>query len=257
MHDSKIIRAVRHPQSIPGAVLRRLIPSHPRFGYTWIRLPDGSITFQDRGFVAAGSTAELLARHNHEIARIRALLNRQPVHRSLEIGCGFGRLTPTFAEHSECHVAVDINLEALIRAHQAYRGPTFTRGSAISLPFRDGSFDLVTTWTVAQHIPPDQISRACGEIMRVMTPHSTLLMCEETRLAGESVGRKAHTWHRHVDEYGRLLSPLVLAHSGIIEELDRLPSGMSPGTIMVWRTDTQRAGSNSCGGVGTGRRRSS
>ena len=232
---SRITLTIRHPQRIPGAVLRRLMPDHPRVGNPWIRLPDGSVTFRDRGFVAAGSATELLARHNHETATIRRLLTGSCAARSLEIGCGFGRLTPTLAAYSLNHIAVDINRRAVRLAVNTYPGHRYAEASAIRLPFADSSFDLVTSWTVVQHIPQDQIGQACREILRVMKPLSTLLMCEETRFAERPTRHNAHTWHRTIGDYGRLLSPLHLTYAANIEELDRLPGYASPGTVMVWR----------------------
>lgn len=237
MRQSKVTLTIRHPQRIPSIVLRRLMPGHPRFGYPWIRLPDGSVTFRDRGFVAAGSTTELLARHNHETATIRRLLTGRRAYRSLEIGCGFGRLTSTFAAYSLSHMAIDVNRRALRLAAGTYPGHWYAEASATRLPFADSSFDLVTTWTVVQHIPPGQITEACNEILRVMKPTSTLLMCEETRFADRPIRRNAHTWHRGIDHYGRLLGPLQLAYAASIEELDRVPGCASPGTVMMWHRD--------------------
>jgi SAM-dependent methyltransferase len=228
---------LHNPGRIPGAVLRRLLPTHPRFGYPWIRLSDGSVTFRDRGFVSAGSAAELFARHNHEATTIRRLLGGLDANRSLEIGCGFGRLSPIFAENSHRHVGVDINRRALRLARQAYPDCHFAEASATDLPFPDGTFDLAITWTVVQHIPPDRIPQACAEITRVMTPMSTVLMCEETRFAEQPDRRKAHAWHRRIEDYGRLLPSFDLTYAARIDAIDRVPGWVSPGTVMVWRRD--------------------
>jgi hypothetical protein len=73
-----------------------------------------------------------------------------------------------------------------------------------------------------------------------MRPGSTLLTCEETRFADSTIRRNAHTWHRHVEDYERLLSPLQLITAASIDELDRLPGCVSPGTVMLWhRNDPQ------------------
>jgi SAM-dependent methyltransferase len=231
---SRVKRLLREPRRIPKAILRRLLPNHPRLESSWVRLTDGSITFRETGFVAADSPTLLLARHNYEVACIRRLLNGVEIDRSLEIGCGYGRLTPTFAEFSAEHTAIDINRDALARAHQMYPDHDFRIASATELPFPEGHFDLVTTWTVLQHIPPDRIGVACGELLRVLAPGGILLLCEETRLADQPLTRQPHTWHRHSEDYQQLLAPLELTYSSDITEISRLPGMESPGTVMVW-----------------------
>ncbi len=214
-----------------------MLPSHPRFGFAWVHLEDGSITFREEGFVAAGSPASLLARHNYETACIRHLLRDVDALRSLEVGCGYGRLSPVLAEFSRAHLALDINEAALEQARTMYPELTFQRASASDLPFPSDCFQLVTTWTVVQHIPPGQIAAACSELIRVLVPGGVLLTCEETRQAGRPAGgrRPPHTWHRGVEDYQRLFEPLSLAYSSFIHELDRLPGMQSPGRVMLWR----------------------
>ena len=214
--------------------MRRLFPGSPRFGGNVIRLDDGTVTFHERGFVSADSPVALLARHNYEVECIRRILRDRRFHNSLEIGCGFGRLSPIFARASQRHQAVDINTDALAIARQTYPAVSFELGSATALPFRDGQFDFVVTWTVIQHVPPDRIQAACEEIKRVLAPGGLLLTCEETRYATRPVSARAHTWHRAIEDYAKMFSPLALESSGDIVEIDRLPGQESPGTVMVW-----------------------
>lgn len=235
MAISKVLaKALANPSLIPAAVLRRLFPSHPTLGYRWLRLSDGTITFRESGFVAADSAAMLLARHNYECATIREALNGLYATRSLEVGCGYGRLTPIFAAFSSEHVAIDINEDALNRARLTYPDFIFQFGSATDLPFPTANFELATTWTVLQHVPPDRIESACHELVRVLDPHrGLLLICEESRYP-DQIDPRAHTWHRRVNEYEALLQPLALRHTSTIEQIDRLPGMESPGTVMVF-----------------------
>lgn len=227
--------AVGRLKILPMAVLRRLFPKSARLGFPWMHLPDGSVTFRERGFVSASSPAMLLARHNYETEYIRRLLAGVIATKSLEIGCGYGRLTPTFASFSHDHVAIDINTTALSLARTAYPKLSFQASSVADIPFADGSFDLISTWTVLQHVPPDRIARACAEIVRVLAPGGTLLICEETRHAGVP-SAATHTWHRHMDEYARLLKPLSLDYSSAIVEIEALSYADAPGTVAVWRS---------------------
>ena len=228
----RLLKLVREPGRVPGAVLRRALPRSQRFGFPWVELPDGSVTFHERGFVAATSPAMLLARHNYETRRIASALSGIRASRSLEVGCGFGRLSLTIAEHSDAHTAIDINRDALDLAQASYPRIDFQYGSAESLPFLDATFDLLVTWTVLQHVRPERIDRACSELVRVLASGATVLLCEETARPHDSGG---HTWHRTVQDYERLLSPLTLVTHGTIVEIESIPGMESPGEIMVFR----------------------
>jgi SAM-dependent methyltransferase len=228
----RLAQKAARPNEIFPALVRRLSPTSKRFGYNWVHLPDGSVTFREHGFVSADSPASLLARHNFETLRIRLELEGSTALRSLEIGCGFGRLSPTFSEYSQHHVAIDINAEALRLAHATYPDIMFLQASAGSLPFADGYFDVVSTWTVIQHVRPEAIASVCAELRRVLAPDGTLLLCEETRWPDKSGG---HSWHRRPSEYAALLSPLSLQRHSYISEIDRLQGMESPGEVMVFQ----------------------
>lgn len=229
---ARLLNLVHEPQRVPSAVVRRLFPNSPRFGFQWVKLPDGSVTFRERGFVAASSPSELLARHNYEVRRIHHELHDMHFSRSLEIGCGFGRLSITIAEHSDHHVAVDINDIALRTARSTYPSIDFRHGGTDALPFPDKTFGLVVTWTVLQHVRPERIDGACAEILRTLTPEATVLLCEETRNPHDTGG---HTWHRRIEDYERLLAPLRLVSHGPIEEIAAMPGLESPGEVMIFR----------------------
>lgn len=197
-----------------------------------MHLPDGSVTFQERGFVSAASPSMLLARHNFELARIHGELQDVRAHRSLEIGCGFGRLSMAIAHHSDSHIAIDINNDALAVGRSTYPYIDFRSGGAQSLPFPDDYFDLAVTWTVLQHIRPTQIDTAAAEIRRVLAAGATLLICEETR---DPAGSGGHTWHRSVASYEQILSPLRLVNHGLIDAIAEIPGMQSPGEVMLFR----------------------
>jgi SAM-dependent methyltransferase len=234
MGSSYLLRAIREPWRVPRALVRRLFPR----SRDWVRRPDGSVTFRSGGFVAAPSQEMLLARHNFETLLIQSLLAGRAFKRSLEVGCGFGRLSLHYARFSANHVAVDINDAALGAASATYPGIDFRLASATDLPFADQEFDLVSTWTVLQHIPPGAIERAAHEVDRVLARPGTLLICEETRLADDALALEAwhtHTWHRSVATYQALFPSLTLVSDGFIDQLDRIPSMTSPGRVMLFQ----------------------
>lgn len=223
------------PKAIAGAVYRRLNPSST-VGLPW-RFEGELVTFAWDGFVAAPSIPLLFARHHYEVEIIRRLIG-DPVDRSLEFGCGFGRLTPTFAALSRDHVAVDINGEALSAAHAAYPDLQFLLVDGGALPFEDRTFDLVASWTVVQHIPPNLIDATLAELKRVLKPGGRVLLCEETRLAGRENARvRMHAWHRDRAFYEERFAPLRPTFSSFVAEIDRLPGLDSPGRVMLFESE--------------------
>jgi ubiquinone/menaquinone biosynthesis C-methylase UbiE len=214
---------------IATGVYRR-INRNSTAGLPWKRHGD-FVTFGWDGFVDAPSIPLLFARHHYETSLIRRLLGDRQAHHSLELGCGYGRLTPTFAALSARHTAIDINPEALAAASAAYPHLDFRLSSGSEIPFADGAFDLIVTWTVLQHIPPARIDGLSAEIMRALSPGGRLLLCEETRNPG---GRTSHSWHREPSFYEERFTPLRLTYSSYIEEIDRIPGLTSPGRVMLF-----------------------
>jgi ubiquinone/menaquinone biosynthesis C-methylase UbiE len=201
-------------------------------GNDWVHLGDGSVTFRERGFVAADGPAMLLARHNFELRTIAGELDGIKVAHSLEVGCGFGRLSQSIAEHSDSHTAIDINRDALELARATYSGVDFAFGSADAVPVPTGSIGLLVSWTVLQHIRPERIEATCAELLRILAPSATVLLCEEIAWPEASGG---HTWHRTVEDYERLLAPLKLIRHSAIIELEAVPGMETPGEVMTFR----------------------
>lgn len=222
-------------RSKAGAVVHRLLPR----SRTWTNIGD-FITFRGRGFVAAGNPETLLARHNYEIAEIRRRLPGKH-NRSLEIGCGFGRLTPHFAASSALHTAIDINPQALAIARRHYPHFDFREGSATDLPFPDATFDLITTWTVLQHLPPNRVDEAIREIGRVATPLATILLCEESVLSDTPQLERwdTHTWHRKPGFYVDRLEGFALVAAQDIVDLTRIGIA-TPGTVILLQGTSPR-----------------
>ena len=215
-----------------GAGIWRRIDRTSTAGLGWKKHGD-FITFSWDSFAAAPSIPMLFARHHYETATIDRLVGEQNVQRSLEVGCGFGRLTPTLAELSPRHTAIDINADALAAARAAYPHLEFLELSGADLPFADRTFDLIVSWTVLQHVPPASIDSTAAEIMRVLAPAGRILLCEETRSAGAP---SRFCWHREVAFYQALFAPLTLTYESYIKEIDQLPGLVSPGRVMLFES---------------------
>lgn len=123
-----------------------------------------------------------------------------PVRRALDIGCGTGDLTRLTARHfpRAALVGADFTARMLEVADRRTRvrteGPRvrFGRASALALPFRSDSFDLVLSAFVVRNLP--QLDRAFGEFRRVLRDGGTLLTLEITEPESAAVGRMFHAY---------------------------------------------------------------
>jgi len=231
-------RIDRSRSLIKRAVLRAFRHARPdsTAGLHWKRLGD-HITFEWNGFVRAPDIPTLFGRHYHETTLIRDVLGDRSFSRCLELGCGFGRLSPTYAELSESHVGVDINADALRAARGAYPNLTFLHVDGDRLPFPDSSFDLVASWTVLQHVSPTKIDGLLAEIKRVASRHGIVLLCESTRDPGRP---SRHCWDRSPDYYEEAFDEWRLAYCSCIDELDSVP-GMTAPCVMLFVPRSSRS----------------
>lgn len=87
----------------------------------------------------------------------------------LEIGCGPGALAGALHRWYPCAeiTAVDRDSEFIRFATEHEPEVTFMEGDATSLPFKDNSFDVTISNTVAEHMEP---SKFYGEQIRVLKP---------------------------------------------------------------------------------------
>jgi SAM-dependent methyltransferase len=86
--------------------------------------------------------------------------------RLLDVGCGTGAHTASFADRGWNVVGVDISEDLL--DHARSRGVEVINADAVSLPFSEASFDaVVSMWT---HTDVDDFAAATREIARVLRP---------------------------------------------------------------------------------------
>lgn len=91
--------------------------------------------------------------------------------RILDLGCGSGRAARTFEEFGTV-VGSDLSWEPLKADARNGRSRLATR--AERLPFRSGSFDLVTALDLVEHLEHDQ--PALREMLRVLRPGGVLIL---------------------------------------------------------------------------------
>jgi SAM-dependent methyltransferase len=116
--------------------------------------------------------------------------------RILDAGCGTGGTTVELRRFGDV-VGVDLAWEALEPA-QGRGLRKLARGSIERLPFREASFDAVTSFEVVYHLGVANDVCALGEMRRVLKPGGMLLLRLPAHdwLRGEH-DRLVHTRHRY------------------------------------------------------------
>lgn len=123
----------------------------------------------------------------NDLARMVELAQPLPTDRVLDIATGGGHVAITFAPHVAHVIASDLTPEILHHAAAYFAERELTNAEtaladAESLPFADGSFEIVTCRIAPHHFPrPD---RFVAEIARVLTTDGRFVLIDSTVPAG-------------------------------------------------------------------------
>ena len=92
----------------------------------------------------------------------------------LDLGCGTGSYT--YIVDREGCVGIDLHINALRVAKKYCKNSEFMVSSALSLPFRDGIFDVIFMWEMLEYIESGSEDRLLQEIYRISTPEARLFL---------------------------------------------------------------------------------
>ena len=125
-----------------------------------------------------------------EVARIAALDGS----RALDVGCQLGALPIALAARGARVTGLDVDpalLEAAALRARCYDAAVeFVRAEGESLPFPDGSFDVVTFVDVIEHVRDPRA--AVRELARVLRPGGTLYLFGPNRLSPANLRADPH-----------------------------------------------------------------
>lgn len=116
--------------------------------------------------------------------RLVELAGSDATGRALDLACGTGDIALQLAGTGARVVGLDITyrmLELARRKRSAAQAVSFVLGDAMTLPFPDATFDLVTTGYGIRNAPV--IAPALGEIYRVLRPGGLFLSLDFNRPA--------------------------------------------------------------------------
>ncbi|MFJ2837274.1 MULTISPECIES: class I SAM-dependent methyltransferase [Nocardia] len=144
----------------------------------------------DTGIVIAGlrrynlfTTVFFLGRQRRLLAEFVAAAGIAPGQRTLDIGCGPGKLvraSGAVTGASGAAVGVDPSAIAVADNRQRDRAAQhrYEQAPAQDLPFADSEFDVVTCTFVMHHIPAQHRAAAITEMWRVLRPGGRLLLAD-------------------------------------------------------------------------------
>ncbi|HEY7707380.1 MAG TPA: class I SAM-dependent methyltransferase [Gaiellaceae bacterium] len=98
-----------------------------------------------------------------------------PGDRTLEIGCGEGRVMRDLAERGHRAVGIDASPTLLDAAREVDPAGTYVLSDAAELPFEDESFDLAIAYNSLMDV--DDLPGSVREAWRVLRPGSRLCIC--------------------------------------------------------------------------------
>lgn len=121
--------------------------------------------------------------------RLVALADVKRGERALDLAAGTGDITYLLEAHGARAIGLDITHRMLEiargKAHERAASPgrvTFITGDMMALPFRDASFDVVTTGYGLRNVP--ELEPAVREIARVLRPGGRFLSLDFNRPEG-------------------------------------------------------------------------
>ncbi|HGY3718970.1 TPA: class I SAM-dependent methyltransferase [Citrobacter gillenii] len=117
----------------------------------------------------------------HDLQRLADRLSAFPQASVLDMGCGAGHASFTAAQHVKQVVAYDLSAQMLDVVVQAAKEKGLDniatrQGYAESLPFEDGSFDVVISRYSAHHW--HDVGRALREVNRVLKPGGVVIVMD-------------------------------------------------------------------------------
>lgn len=228
-----VARGLRNPDRIPSYLLGTALPNS-KWSSDW-KSENGIVRWDSLQW-GIDAPPKTCAEQYYTRQLLREYLGRWTVRTALDLGCGFGRMTPWIDTFATTTYGVDPNPEMIELAEAYYPEIEFRTASAQQLPFADDQFDVVFTRGVLAHIPPENIERATAEIQRVLAPGGRVLLLE-FRFGPDTDGPMA--WGRSRAEYTALFDTLELVTSGTVKtprkHRETLPHARE---LMVFRNPT-------------------
>ena len=120
--------------------------------------------------------------HRWTLASTVRLAQGRKWRKCLDLGCGYGRAFDTLGRLADVVVGTDV-APGMVKASQARGYADVVLGDAHVLPFPAGSFDLVVSLGMLEHIPVERLPLVVREVARVLSAGGAFIA--ETNNAGD------------------------------------------------------------------------
>lgn len=106
---------------------------------------------------------------------ILSLFPREKIKTILDVGCGDGNLCNLIKG-----VGIDISKNRLSHAHLQYKKCNFLQGSGYNIPFKNNSFDIVTSIEVIEHLKDPysvivELKRVSSKYVLIQVPYNEVI----------------------------------------------------------------------------------
>lgn len=169
----------------------------------WTRLWKGLVLSTDRQVEGLARTPQW-----SEISRVA-----RPGMSILEAGCGLGAWVRFFKSKGLKPVGLDYSAETIKRLTAEFPGLDWREGDIRRMDFADGSFDLLVSWGVIEHLEEGP-ARALAEFHRVIRPGGYAFIT----VPWLSPWRLRTGWSAEGDNLGRLGSSDAAFHQYYLTE---------------------------------------
>jgi ubiquinone/menaquinone biosynthesis C-methylase UbiE len=112
------------------------------------------------------------------LAKTFELVKGRIYKRAVDVGCGEGHFTKLLAKICDEVIGLDVSKVALQRARKRCNNPRiqFLVGTLKQLPFREGSFDLITCLEVIYYLNLKERTMSINELNRVLVKNGFLVI---------------------------------------------------------------------------------
>jgi len=118
----------------------------------------------------------------------------------LDAGCGDGWYSAQMQKAgAEVH-GTDFSGKAISFAEIIVPDVSFKTGSLLELPYEDNFFDVVFSFQVLEHIPPEDLPRAIKEVARVLKPDGLFIPSVPTTIRPMSAAHFQHFTEKTIKE---------------------------------------------------------
>jgi SAM-dependent methyltransferase len=127
-----------------------------------------------------------------------------------DLGCGPGHVAAWLTGQGVTAVGIDLSPRMIAAGRRDYPAVEFREGDFLNLPAADGEFAAAIAFYSIIHLEPGELTRAFGEIRRVLRPAGLFLASFH---AGSEVRHLDQWWDHPVDVDFRFFEPLEIANA--------------------------------------------